>query len=249
MADEGRQTITAVEKSMTILDTLVDQGEASPSAVAASLGFPRSTVQHHLNTLKACEMVVSKNGRYRPSLRFLGYGEMTRQRMKLFEIGRYEVDELAEAIGELVDLLIEEHGHAVYLYRAESDGALPPEIPPGGRISLRNTAPGRTILTHVSDERLEQIFDGKTVQTGFDSALPSDVTQAELAQVASQGYAVDRGNRVDGRLEVAAPVLLDSGGVGAVSVVAPSERIDDVSEIADKVTQTSQVINIKGSYS
>ena len=63
-------------------------------------------------------------------------GEYARKRRQIYEVARPKVTDLVEETGELANLLVEEHGRGVYLYRARGEKAVTLDtIPASGGIS------------------------------------------------------------------------------------------------------------------
>jgi DNA-binding IclR family transcriptional regulator len=222
--------------------------------LANELDLPKSTVYSHLRTLREHEYVVQEDGRYRLGLRFLDFGEHTRDRMRIYEVARPEVEALAEETGELANLLVEEHGQGVYLYRAKGEGAVNVDTHAGMRVGLHCTSLGKAILAHLPEERVDDIVDrwglpARTANTITDRAE----LDAELARIRERGYARDDGERLSGLRCVAAPITdVDGDAVGAVSVAGPTSRIKGDrfdSVIPERVMSAANVTEINLTYS
>ena len=77
----------------------------------------------------------------------------------LAERGPTSVSELAEATGELTNLMFEEQGKGVYVYTARGDQAINFDSRLGRRVYLHTTALGKSILSLYPDERVHAILD------------------------------------------------------------------------------------------
>ncbi len=75
-------------------------------------------------TLEANEYVVNDGGTYRLSLRYLDLGEAAKGQLRVPDVVREELEELAAESGELVQFATHEHGRAVYLSKARGENAV-----------------------------------------------------------------------------------------------------------------------------
>lgn len=182
MAD-GDTTLTSVERAFAVVDYLREVESAGVTEVARGLDIPTSTAHTHLTTLEQLGYIVKRDGSYYVGLRFLELGESARNRRDIYDLTRGEVEQLANETGELVGVMIEEHGQGVYLHRSRGDRVAladtrgevrQPPLPGGGKVDSRSP-PGR------ADREI-------TDQHGFpretDKTITSrDELEAELATI------------------------------------------------------------------
>lgn len=254
MATKQDVTVDATETTFRILEMLKELDGAGVTELATRLDIPKSTVHNHLVTLQKNEYVVKEGTTYRVGLQFLEFGEHTRNRMKIYDVARPEVKELAEQTGELANLLVEEHGLGVYLCRARGDQAVRVDTYAGMRVHLHCTGLGKAMLAHVTEEKLATILDRRGLAPRTEATITDeDELREELAVIRERGYAVDYGERLSGLRCVAAPVTDDSNhAVGAVSISGPSSRMkgDRLNEtIPELVMSAANVIELNMSYS
>lgn len=251
----GRATnpIRAVGTSATIVEKLAELDEAGVTELANHLDITKGTIHNHLATLEENELVVKNDGRFRLSLRFFELGERIRNRHEIYEVGQPEVDKLATETGELGNILVEEHGRGIYLYRAEGENALSLDTGIGSRVFLHQTGLGKAILAHLPEERVDTIVD----EHGLEPSTEHTVTKREqlfedLERIRERGYALDMEERAEGVRCASAPVITNDGVVrGAVSVAGPTSRMSDdhlESAISDMVMRAANVISINLSY-
>lgn len=250
----GQHTVGASETTLRILETLKELDGAGVTEVANALELPKSTVHSHLATLNENEYVVNDGGTYRAGLRFLEFGEYLRTRMRIYDVARPEIDTLAADTGELANLAVEEHGRAVYLYRAKGQRAVNLDTYSGMRVPLHCTALGKVILANLPEERVEDIVArrGLPERTG-NTVTDESALQAELAEIRDRGYAFDDEERLAGLRCVAAPITANDGTVaGAISVSGPTNRVKGerfTEEIPDLLLRAANVIEINMTYS
>jgi DNA-binding IclR family transcriptional regulator len=246
--------VKSCRRTFEVIRTLQELGGARLTDLAAEMGIPTSTLHNYLQTLEREEYVVSEDGVYRVGLRFLEHGAHARDRMKLFEIAKPEVDKLAEETGELANLLVEEHGRGIYLHRARGEEAVQVEAHVGTRVFLHSTALGKAILAHLPERRRDEIFERQGLPRLTDSTITDRAELREqLARIEDRGYASDDGEKISGLRCVAAPVLSTTGRVlGAVSVSGPSNRFreDHFGDVLpEKVLATVNVVELNVTHS
>ena len=254
MATNTANTIGALGTSLQILEALKERGSAGVTELANELKLPKSTVYSHLRTLREHEYVVREGEEYCISLKFLSLGEHTRDRMPIFEVARPEVEGLAEQTGELANLLVEEHGQGVYLFRSKGEQAVSLDTHAGMRVKLHCTSLGKAILAYLPEERVDEIIDrwGLPAQTATTITTREELEE-ELTAIRERGYAHDKGERLSGLRCVAAPIKNSDGhAIGAVSVAGPTSRMKGErfeSEIPELVMSAANVIELNLTYS
>ena len=224
------QTSVPLKSAMTtmeVLGALRDLDGAGVTEVADHLSMPTSSAHDYLRTLEREGYIVQENGVYRVGAWFLGTGEYYRSSKAIYEVGRPEVDEMAEETGEHANLMIEEHGLGVFLYRARGENAVELDTYSGMRVHLHTTSMGKAILAHRPRQEVEEVID----RHGLPQSTSSTVTNRdhlfeEFDRIREQGYATDDEERIKGTRCVAAPILSDDGrSLGAVSISAPKSRL------------------------
>lgn len=246
--------VKSIERTLAVLRKLRELDGASVTTLAEELDVSKATIHNHLTTLEADNAVVKNDDTYELGLRLFEYGEYTRRRRKIHEIGKEEVDSLAEETGELANILVEEGGMGYYLHRAKGDRALDLDTGVGSCVHLHNTALGKAILAHLPRERVEEILD----EHGLVSSTKKTITSREelferLDKVRERGCAFDYQERAAGIRCIAAPVITSDQVVrGAVSVAGPVSRMKGdrfEEEIPEMVQKAANVIGINLTYS
>ncbi|CQR52041.1 MULTISPECIES: IclR family transcriptional regulator [Haloferax] len=254
MGTNMANTIGALGTSLEILEALKERESAGVTELATELGLPKSTVYSHLRTLREHEYVVQRDGKYCIGLKFLSLGEHTRDRMPLYEVAKPEVNGLAEQTGELANLLVEEHGEGVYLFRSKGEQAVSLDTHAGMRVKLHCTSLGKAILAYLSEKRVDEIIErwGLPAQTAT-TITSREALEEELAAVRERGYAYDKGERLSGLRCIAAPIKNPDGhAIGAVSVSGPTSRMKGErfeSVVPEQVMSAANVIELNLTYS
>lgn len=161
---------------------------------------------------------------------------------------------MAEETDESANLLIEEHGRGVYLYRANGENAVQMDTYAGKQTVLHCTALGKCVLANLPESRIEEIVRTHGHPTRTDNTItdPSEL-RAELKTVCERRYAVDDEERLPGLRCVAGPVVLSDGTVmGAISVAGPICRMKGdwyQSELPKLVVSVTNVVEMNIEYS
>lgn len=253
--DRGaKNPVKTTQRSLAIIETLRELDGARLTELAAHLDLPNSTVHSHLSTLVEGNYVLKDGDVYRVGLRFLELGEHARNRRKVYECARPEVDELAADTGEVANLLVEEGGWGVYLYTARGENAVPLDISPGKHVHLHATALGKCILAALPESRVEEIVQARGLPARTDNTITDRATLAEeLDRVRERGFAIDDEERVDGMRCVGTAVKSESGNViGAISVSAPTSALTDerlTDTVPEHLFSAANVIELKVAYS
>ncbi|WP_436907702.1 IclR family transcriptional regulator [Halosimplex marinum] len=246
--------VNAAKISFEIVEALRELDGAGVSEVARYLDKPTSTVHDHLQTLEEEEYLVKEGSTFHVSTRFLQLGEHARDRKKAFEIARPEVEDLAEQTGEHANLLVEEHGLGVFLYKACGSEAVQLDTHAGMRVPLQTTALGKSIMSQRPREEVEAILD----RHGLPEVTENTVTDRDelfeqLEEIRERGYAYDDAERVKGMRCVAAPITDDEGrGIAAVSISGPKSRMRGerfTEEVPELVLRTANVVEVNLTYS
>lgn len=253
MANRSRYPVKAAATSFEIIETLHDLDGAGVAELAAELDMPKSTVHDHLRTLTELEYLVNRNGTYSVGARFLELGGFVRNQRKLYRIAEPEIKKLADETGEHANLMIEEHGKGVFLYKAKGEDAVQLDTHVGMRVDLHTTAMGKAILSHLPDDHVDAIIDRHGLPAVTENTITTEAElEEELTTITRRGYAIDDEERVKGMRCVAAPITDESNDpIGAISVSGPTNRFnDDVfdEQIPKHVLSTANVIEVNMTY-
>lgn len=254
MSPTARNPIKSTQTTFRILEALMELDGAGVTAVADHLDLPKSNVHNYLSTLEEEEYVVKRGTTFHVGIRFLELGAYARNRRDLYEIARPELDKIADEEGELVNLLVEEHGRGTYIYRVAGDDAVQVDAHVGTRVHLHCTALGKAILAHLPEERVDEIVTRHSLPEVTDDTITDrDELREALADVRERGIAFDREERVEGLRCAAAPIRSNTGRVlGALSISGPTTRIPDErleEEIPSLLERATNVIELNITYS
>ncbi|WP_200531163.1 IclR family transcriptional regulator [Halorubrum sp. LN27] len=216
--------VESIDTVLSIVEYLEQAGEAGVTEISDSVGVSKSTAHNHLTTLRERGYVVNEDGQYRLGLRFLRIGETTRIQTDLFEIARPQIESLVEGMELVGNLAVEEHREGVYLYRSRGSDDIRFSTRVGERHDLHCTATGKSILAHVSSDRLEALLESLEL-TGYTEHTITEKQNLldELDRVRDRGVAFDEEEYGPGLRCVGVPIFgPDDVVIGAISLSGPA---------------------------
>lgn len=192
------------------------------------LDCAKSTTHRYLKTLAANSLLVEEDEEYRLGIRFLDYGEVARNKYRLYAEAKPKVDELAEQTEEKIWCAVEEHGRSVHIYGAQGKHSVQTYARVGNRNHLHQHAAGKAILAHLPDSRITKTIDthGLPARTSH-TITDRDKLWEEIETIRDRGYAFNFQESVAGLHAVGAPITdEDDIAIGAISVSGPASRLE-----------------------
>ncbi|WP_129113954.1 IclR family transcriptional regulator [Halegenticoccus tardaugens] len=254
MADQNNKTMVKTARTtFKILETIKARDEATVTELTDVFSLSKSSIHNYLNTLEHDGYVVKNGNTYQVGLRLLDLGGYARHKELLYQTSKDEVTELAEETGEMTNLLVEQHGRGIYLYRANGENAVKSDSYIGHRVYLHNTALGQAILAHLSSERVNEIIDRYGLpETTENTITERDTLFSRLEHVREKGVAFDDEARLKGLRCVATPIINKDGEVeGAISISGPTSRFQgDLyrEKFPEKLKSAANVIELNINY-
>jgi DNA-binding IclR family transcriptional regulator len=135
---------------------------------------------------------------------------------------------MAEATGERVQFVIEEHGLGIYLHTEASDeNAVMIDRRDGVHRHLHSTAAGKAILAELPTARVDDVIAEHGLPAETDQTIVDRVSlNAELDRIHEAGVSYNDEESVEGLRAVGVPVFRPDGVIlGAFSVSGPSNRL------------------------
>lgn len=252
--NEAKNPVKGVRKTLRIIEALKELDGGGVTDVADHLGLPKSTVHNYLSTLHQEEYVVKEATTYHVGLRFLNVGARARQNHEVYEVAKPEVSQIADDTGELVNLLVKEHGRGVYLFRDAGANAVNVDSFTGHRVHLHNTALGKAVLAFTPEEHVKAIMAARGLPRTTEATI-TDEEQLfeELSRIQERQVAFDHEERLEGLRCVAAPITNeDDHAVGAISVSGPTRRMQGdwfETQLPNLLLDSVNVIELNLTYS
>ena len=219
MDREGTSPVKAVRTNFRIIEALRDLDGAGVTELARHVDLAKSSVHDHLQTLVDCGYVYKTESVYRIAPRFVELGGYARRSMPVYRAAKPEVERLATETRTRVSVTVELGGSGVVVAGANrSDDADGVEIE--STLSLLETAPGRALLAHLSDDRIELVL----AAADRDAADERDELRKVHRRIRRDGYAHER--MAGGIHRVAIPIKDSQGAVsGALGLSGAAERV------------------------
>lgn len=227
MADVPAGTVQAVTRALLLLELLADGGPLPISELAHRSGLPLGTAHRLLATLSDRGYVrQDADRRYLLGTALLPLGHAATRL-----VGRRALPflrELAQVTGETVNLAVLEDDHVVYLAQAPGSHRMRMFTQVGRRVLPHSTAVGKVLLAWHDEEQLHHLI----ARLGLPERTPRTITspvafRAELRATRERGWGVDDEEEELGVRCLAVPVGAGPRPVAALSVSAPSSRLDD----------------------
>ena len=225
----GSRTIKSVETSFTVLEEIRRRNGAGVTELADALDLSKSAVHHHVATLEQQNFLTKIDGQYRLGLRFLTFGGHARKKEEIFENGKDDVDKLARKTGETARLIVENSGYGLTLYQSSGKSVENPRTHLGMMEHLHSTAAGKAFLAALPPEEVDTIIDKRGLKQFTENTIVDRKSlHRELEQIRTDGFAFDDGEQFGGVRCIATTVTAEPNDLlGAISVSAPTERMDE----------------------
>ncbi len=236
-----------------VIDALVAEDGLTVTQLSDRLEMSKSTAFRYLKTLAKLDFVRQTDGVYRLSYQFLLLGERVRHSSRLYQVGKSEVDTLAEELGYYAHLVTEANGYGVSLYQATGDDIVDYDYQTTKlqrRDPLHVTASGKAILARLPPDRVAAVLNKQELERRTSNTITDpEELRATLQSIRERGFAYNDGEEVEGFRAVSAPVVDQHDMVlGAVSVSAPTSSLDDTvftDKVPKAVTRAANIIEVK----
>ena len=222
--------VRVVDRVFAILEELADgSAKFGDVALAERLGLHKSTVHRLLAVMQHNGFVEREpaSTKYRLGWRIFELGMAAASRLDILERAKPYVTQLVEATGETAHLGVLRQGQVVSLVNVESRYTVRTPATVGRHIPLHCTSQGKAILAFFPPDQVARQLKGYVfTRHSANTIVSKDRFLADLALVASRGYAVDNEEFEEGLRCIAAPVRDHSGEVaGAISIAGPTFRV------------------------
>lgn len=224
----------AIPTSLRLLAVMEEVARAgrpvTPTEVNAALGLPKPTIHRLFATLTDEGFLQREiDGRsYAPGrrARAMSSGILSSLRIRTARLAIMRG--LAARIGETCNLAVPGREAMVYVERVETEWPLRIQLPIGTRVPFPCTASGKTYLASLDRRHRASVIAAAPLERrGPGTITDPAALEAELREVAAQGYALDREEFMEGMIAIAVPVAGAEGRlIGTLSFHAPTQRFD-----------------------
>jgi DNA-binding IclR family transcriptional regulator len=237
-------------RGIEILTLMVDDGETSYGVreLGTKLGVSPSTAHRLLGDLEELGMVArTSTGHYRLGMEFLRLAWTAGTRFPLRDAANDVLAELTAGSAESSFFAVynEQRRQLMFSVSVESSHPLRYTVPRGVWLPLHAGASGLAILAFLPAEVQSEIIQGRLDALTDRTLVDPDKLIERLAQIRKDGYALSHGERIDGAIAIAAPVLGPAGAVvGDVGITIPDSRFNaaTTAELTGLVLKAAEVL-------
>ncbi len=219
----------AIQRVVDILEFIASGHEGRSHAdISRELGIPKSTLTDLLRDLVDRQYLdARKDGTYLIGPGSLVISRAYLRRLDAVSLANDILDDLRDATGEVVVLMVQHDLEVVVVGKADSYRPIVATMIIGDRGPLVSTAGGKAVLAFMSDERIDWVIE-ETQRRGL-TRLPIDkaVLKQELKDVRAGQMAFSRDEWLEGVTGIGLPVLGQDGPICAISFGALTTRMND----------------------
>ncbi|UWG47098.1 DNA-binding transcriptional regulator, IclR family [Halanaeroarchaeum sp. HSR-CO] len=228
---KDRRHVQSVVHSVKILEELQQPGGVTLSEIAEAVGLAPGTTHTHLETLRAHNFVVKRDGEFFLSPQLITLGERARSQEPIYEAGKKAIQDLASETGEAAHLIREIDGRVLPVYEVFGERAIGVDYHVEKRERLVRhlhcTASGKALLSKLPPEYVEEVLETQGLVTKTPNTIDDrEALFEELERVEERGFAIADEEQMLGIRAVGAPIMRIDGSVaGAISVSGPKSRL------------------------
>ncbi|MGE0796718.1 MAG: IclR family transcriptional regulator [Lautropia sp.] len=256
--DAGRYTVPGLERGLRILAEFSrTEATLTGAELARRLGAPRSTVFRLLMTLESMSFVERTNdGRaFRLGVAVLRLGFEYLNSQDVTERGRPIIEQLRNATGHPVNLVVRDEREIVYIQRAIVASPFSGAVSIGTRLPAHATVLGQVLLSRQSLSQLRRLYPEAQLERFGPNTPTTAAALFELAQAIRRcGFGISEGAYEAHISTIAAPVFDETGQViAAIGLTVPGGMIPAVSrdqlvaQTREAAARLSALLNYRGS--
>lgn len=241
-----------VGKALEVLDMV--SGFGGPvrfSEVLEDSPFPKGTLYRLFQTLTKQGMLAYDPDRqtYSLGVRLVRLAHAAWQQSSLAPIARNHLDALSQTTGETVHLAQMDHAQVLYLDKRNARNPVEMYSQAGKIGPAYCTGVGKAMLAFLGDAEVAQIISQQSFHQFTRFTLPDEsALRAELSDIRTTGYGMDREEHEPGIICVAVPILTPQGRVlGGLSITSTTTQksLAELEALAPQVQAAAQSIAIE----
>ncbi len=221
--------VKSADRVLAILGFVADSQPVRFSQLLSEFNLPRSSAHGLLQTMVARGWLEHdpETRSYSLGLRAWQIGQRYVGHLDLATLARPEMDRLAAAVGETVQMARLDGMENIYIAISEAPRPIRLASSVGVRLPAYATGLGKALLAQLPPEQVRARFE-EIDRIKFTDRTIVDVDEFMnvLEEVRRNGYARDDEEYLPGTCCVAVPVMVDSKMVISMSITAPTSRRD-----------------------
>lgn len=256
MTESVTSSSTVVRITLLLAVLAEARGDLSLGEIAERMKLPPSTTHRLLNLLLEQGFVErgEANRTYRAGLEFLRLGGLVVSRMEMTEVAQTFMRALVDACDEtaMLSLYVPQSLSSMIVKVIYGSHPLRYEAQMYQPTSLAWGATGRGILAFLPEDVIDRVLAKEEPSPGTGKKAKAATIKRELAQIAAQGYAHSRGQKISGAVGLSAPIYNASGVIGALCLTVPESRFQEsmtarlVRVLSDQASRFSTTLGHRG---
>lgn len=233
----------SVLRALAMLEAFTDEQPAwTATDLAEAIGLNRTTTYRLLTALESMELVARDPATetYRLGSGLIALGSRAQRANSVREIGRAELEQLADMTGETATLEIPSGAEMVIIEEIPGEFVTSGSQHIGSRWPIYATSTGKAILSLATQAELANLLPESWPAVTPRTITSREALRADLAKSARRGYAVAAQELELGFIAIGAPVQSATGepvaaiSVGATEVRMTPERIEEIGRLVQQ---------------
>jgi DNA-binding IclR family transcriptional regulator len=221
--------VPALDRAFTILELLAEHPDGMRMReIAEKLELPANSVFRITGVMEERGYLLREDTdmRYRLSRKLLSLGYKAVGEDKLIEHSLTIMQHLRDETQETVLIGVRAELQGIVLEQVASTQPVKFLVDPGTHFPLHTSAPGKAFLAYLPAAERNAVLKAMKFTRYTASTLDSrEKFEADLVNVVAQGYAIDRGEEIEGLHCVGAPILNHRGyPIASLWVTGPAYR-------------------------
>ena len=226
---QDRRFVSAIGRAFEILRAFrPGEGPLGNNDLSSATGLPKATVSRLTHTLTRLGYLNHLDGlsKYEPSPAILALGYCVLSNMRVRQLARDYMQQLAEHSGTMVGLASRDRLSMIYVSMANGSKLRTMRHDVGTRVEIETSAIGRAFLAAMSAEEREYFYGRFERRHGANwPDLKARIDDA-IAQIADRGFCLVDGEWERDTRAIAAPIISPDGNtIYSMNCIAPSFQI------------------------
>ncbi len=241
-----------VGKALEVLDMVASfERPVRFSEVLDGSPYPKGTLYRLFQTLTNQGMLAFDPDRqtYSLGVRLVRLAHAAWQQSSLAPIARTYVDALSQTTGETVHLAQLDHAQVLYLDKRNALNPIEMYSQAGKVGPAYCTGVGKAMLAFLGDADVSRIISQQSFHRFTEHTLTTEAAlRADLADIRTKGFGMDREEHEPGIICIAAPILTPRGRVlGGLSITSTTAQksLADLAALAPQVQAAAQNIAVE----
>jgi DNA-binding IclR family transcriptional regulator len=216
-----------LDRCFALLGAFTPDGRlVSLATLVERTGLPKATVYRLAGQLVELGALEREQGKYRLGTRLFELGSMVTPHNHLRNVALPFMEDLFEATHETVNLGVRDGKELLYIDRISGHRVAPRAARVGSRRPLYCTALGKAILAFSPESVVNDVIAAGLRPQTRNTTISSTVLRDQLARARETHITYDREEFGTGVSCIATPVLRDRRAIAALSIAAPTNRLD-----------------------